>query len=954
MRRNFVKYILALFAFVGCRNEIVYQSAYDAVPELIYVYPELLDNSKTALGEDNDILWKEGDRISVFNHRSFNDEYLLREGYGGKAAGEFKRIPSMVDDMQQIVQLTHSVAYYPYLSLLTCRTSGDGYILEGYEMPSIQYWMSDSFDKDAFPMVAVSESQESFSFRNLCGVLKLCFTGTMSVKQIVLTGHNEEALAGTAVIYAYPGEDVPDIKLQEDAQNAVVLDCGEGVCLDPFTATEFMFVLPPVDFCKGFDIQIECEQGRILNVSTDKSNPVSRSMILRMPVIDLDELVAQEQEEVIVFEDPLVEERFISEYDSNSDKSISVSEAAAVKSLGSFFFGEDAGSIRSLNDLKYFTSLSVLADDAFNGCKLLESVTLPESLKEIGKRVFADCATLSEVVLNDGLEYIGTEAFRSCYNLFEIHIPSSLENIGEGAFKDCINIEKFSGTAVASDGRSLLDGDVLVAYAFSGQGRFSYEVPSSVVRIGDCAFYNCRNIQSISSHQGLQSIGNEAFFGCGLLSSVEMARGVEKIGDKAFARCYSLREITLPETVGKIGNLVFSEQTSLQKLFVDAKAPPVIDGVLFDEIPEDLVIYVPASSLPLYLSADVWSGMRYYIQASGDDEDDSDDYADDGKVTCLQKASEGKGINLILMGDAFSATDISDGTYKSYMDQAMDAFFSVEPYLSYRDLFNVYSVDVVSSRSGYDYGTGKLETFFGEGTHVGGNDQIVMQYAMEVLTQDQMDDALIIVLMNRKYYAGTCYMYYHFDGDYGRGLSIAYFPLGEDDLVFEQLLHHEAGGHGFAKLYDEYSYDGYITSEEEANIEMMSPYGWAKNVDLTSDWYDVKWSRFLFDTRYKYEGLGVYEGACTYRYGVYRPSRNSIMNDNTGGFNAPSREAIWYRIHKLAYGEYWEYDYEEFVRNDTDGISAAYLTRSDNLSLPKLGPPVVRGCSWRDYMDKNQ
>ena len=40
------------------------------------------------------------------------------------------------------------------------------------------------------------------------------------------------------------------------------------------------------------------------------------------------------------------------------------------------------------------------------------------------------------------------------------------------------------------------------------------------------------------------------------------------------------------------------------------------------------------------------------------------------------------------------------------------------------------------------------------------------------------------------------------------------------------------------------------------------------------------------------------------------------MNDNTGGFNAPSREAIYYRIHKLAYGESWTYDYEEFVNWD--------------------------------------
>ena len=96
--------------------------------------------------------------------------------------------------------------------------------------------------------------------------------------------------------------------------------------------------------------------------------------------------------------------------------------------------------------------------------------------------------------------------------------------------------------------------------------------------------------------------------------------------------------------------------------------------------------------------------------------------------------------------------------------------------------------------------------------------------------------------------------------------------------------------------------------------------------------------------RYRFEGLGAYEGGDTYWRGVWRPTYNSIMRDNTGGFNAPSREAIYYRIHKLAYGNSWRYSYEEFVAWDSRNrrLSAPASAQSD---LPKsfvpLHPPVV-------------
>jgi hypothetical protein len=217
--------------------------------------------------------------------------------------------------------------------------------------------------------------------------------------------------------------------------------------------------------------------------------------------------------------------------------------------------------------------------------------------------------------------------------------------------------------------------------------------------------------------------------------------------------------------------------------------------------------------------------------------------------------------------------------------------------------------------------------------------------------------------MNSDAYAGTCYMYYPENfTDYGSGLSISYFPRGGDDVTFARLLHHEANGHGFAKLADEYAYDykGEVTVDERnKTIGDQSNRGWWKNVDFTGDPSKVRWSYFLEDERYANEGLGVYEGGLTYWTGVWRPTETSIMVNNTGGFNAPSREAIYYRINKLAHGGDWEYDYEEFVEYDevnrsasSSSEGAARRRRSNYVEADFVqpAPPVVVGMSWRDQL----
>ena len=337
---------------------------------------------------------------------------------------------------------------------------------------------------------------------------------------------------------------------------------------------------------------------------------------------------------------------------------------------------------------------------------------------------------------------------------------------------------------------------------------------------------------------------------------------------------------------------------------------------------------------------------------------ESIDYSRDGEVVLLQKASVEKGIDVILMGDGYSDRLIDGGSYDGAMKLVMESIFQVEPYASYRDYFNVYSVKVVSPNEGFE--TGKeitaLSCYFGTGNIVGGNHEKVLSYARKVVGGD-MEEIHVIVAMNSSLYDGTCYYLEGDYGDYGNGISISYVCMNDYGQHLSEVVHHEFCGHGFAKLGDEYAYEYKPSISDEILKEHKSEqinYGWWKNVDFTDDPSAVRWNYFLTDERYANDGLGVFEGGLTYWSGVWRPSENSIMRYNTGGFNAPSREAIYYRIHKLVYGADWEYNYEDFVEYDSvnrksaSEAAAVSATKYVYQPKPQLHAPVVINKSWRD------
>lgn len=620
-----------------------------------------------------------------------------------------------------------------------------------------------------------------------------------------------------------------------------------------------------------------------------------------------------------------------------------------------------------------------------------------------------------DLIIPDGVISIKAYLFMDRETLETITFPSSVTDLEVDVFSGCSSLREFKGSSsLVYDSRSLVtpSGDLVVA----GYGLTDYVCPERVNlypwlfdgihelktftfpnslrswSFSSSSWSGCENLEffygpgTTEDHHGFtrtySDIGCALFYitpvcpadyrPTGLNAIISMCGNKrierltleDKVGfveSNAFSDMENLRYLRLSSGVTSLGNNTFSNCRSLDSLFIRTYSPPT-----YSEDPvahfghSGLHIFVPAGYEDQYKSAPGWASYAQYIEGYWyDDLEEVDyyistDYSQDGKVTTLQEASEGAGIELVLMGDAFSDRQIADGTYDTVMEKMMEAFFGEEPYTSYRSLFNVHSVKVVSATEGYEHGGQTLGGYFGDGTLVGGNDQLCMQYALNAVPEAKMDNTLIIVAMNSPAYAGTCWMYYPNAGDYGQGLSVAYFPIGESDEGLAQLVHHEAGGHGFSKLADEYAYEamGTIGQSEIDNRKQMEPYGWWKNADFTDDPERVKWSHFLADERYQYDGLGCFEGAFTYWKGAWRPTYNSIMRYNYDGFNAPSREAIWYRLHKLAYGDTWSYDYEDFVAYDVKNRKTAGNAATPGQGVLRMAqpthPPVVVPRRWNE------
>lgn len=304
-------------------------------------------------------------------------------------------------------------------------------------------------------------------------------------------------------------------------------------------------------------------------------------------------------------------------------------------------------------------------------------------------------------------------------------------------------------------------------------------------------------------------------------------------------------------------------------------------------------------------------------------------YADGQKLVLNAASPSYTPLNLVILGDGYQKKDLSaGGRFERNARSVMGNFFAVEPFKSFVDRFNVYMVSYESQDEGPDLMSDNIEwnTYFGTEYKGGGNTYVncrggnydkvtdVVRSVLGLSSDEAYYRTIVILLVNTSENLGsTAYpqrttMDASVTGDGFASFAIAMLASGSTGTG--GLVRHEAGGHAFGRLADEYvSGKGEAGASVASELESWHSKGFYRNVCTDMAYWNE------FSGLAGYESVGYYEGAWSYTKGVYRPTASSIMLNNNGQFNAPSRRAIYERIIRQTEG-YDAYSFAGFLTYD--------------------------------------
>jgi hypothetical protein len=241
---------------------------------------------------------------------------------------------------------------------------------------------------------------------------------------------------------------------------------------------------------------------------------------------------------------------------------------------------------------------------AFDACSGLESVSLPSSLKDIGFAAFGGCISLKSVTIPNGVRSIAADAFNGCLKVKSLVIPESVTHIGDRAFCAWQELESVaipSGVVNIGKGVFLACNSLKRIYVDSGNP--AYTVVDGVLYTKDCSelvmWPNPRNAVVIPD--GVTKIRGWALGGGSGMTSVSIPESVTSIGEIAFIGCDGLKSITIPSSVKNIGEHAFERCVELTEVTMLGERPEAKD--LFPGCGKLKAIHVPAN-------AKSWAGMK--------------------------------------------------------------------------------------------------------------------------------------------------------------------------------------------------------------------------------------------------------------------------------------------------------------------------------------------------------
>lgn len=601
-------------------------------------------------------------------------------------------------------------------------------------------------------------------------------------------------------------------------------------------------------------------------------------------------------------------------------------------------------------ELRLPAKLKRMGNCAFSSCSgFTGSLSIPQGITALPSEAFHNCGFNGTLTLHNGITNIANDAFANCHFKGELHLPKSLKVISENVF--CNN--DFSGTLTLPS--TLIH---IGSNAFANNWRLMgvLDIPNEVESIGESAFSNCKMLEGIIFPESMETIRQGAFSDCFGITSIRckgtMPAHIESGAFNGVAKdnfTLEVPESAISQYQAASGWCDFKRIAAHHELV----CRPSVACALSTEHKQKLVINAEGewevASKPDWCEVSPASGNKktevtLTIKGMAKNADSRDgkvvfrlkdkDYTHECSVTqygyeygedewiTLQKATKGNngGINIVLLGDGFNAKDIASGKYLKDIKQEVEYFFGIEPYKTYRDYFNVYTAIPLSTESGV--GTvntiryNRFNTTFTGGVGLKADYDEVFNYALGAPTvnKSNLNQTLIIMVPNSTDYGGICQMWED-------GSAIAFCPQSTYGYPLDTrgVIQHEAGGHGFGKLGDEYIYHnafidacGCSCCGHVLEFNGAKSLGWYDNLELTGKMHSVGWSHLIFDDRYS-DIVDIYEGGYMHNRGVFRSEPNSCMNNDIPYYSTISRESIVKRIKAYA-GE--TYSFEDFVKND--------------------------------------
>ena len=604
--------------------------------------------------------------------------------------------------------------------------------------------------------------------------------------------------------------------------------------------------------------------------------------------------------------------------------------------------------------------LEFIGDGAFGGDhNLTGNLTIPQGVTSISQGAFSNTGLNGTLQLHDGITGIQSGAFQGSPLKGELVLPKNLTTLGASAFEGC----DFSGELqlpkdIASIGNN----------AFAGNWRLmgTVEFPEGLQTIGSNAFSECRSLEGLVFSESIENIQSGAFNNCFGIGAIvckgEMPARVESSAFNGVAKDNFTLEVPEPAITQYQASSGWNEFKRIAAHH-ELVCRPSVACALNTEHRQTLIVDAEGEwevqSKPSWCELSQTSGgnktevtltIKAMAQGSADrtgeivfklkDEEYTHkctvtqydyEYGEDEWLT-LQKATRGNtgGINIVILGDGYDAKNISDGDYLANIQQEVEYFFGIEPYTTYRDYFNVYTAFPLSTETGV--GTvntiryNRFNTTYTGGVGLRADYDEIFDYSLNAptVTEQNLNQTLIIIVPNSTDYGGICQMWED-------GSAIAFCPQSTYGYPLDSrgVIQHEAGGHGFGKLGDEYIYHNEFIDFCQCTccghvleFNWAKGLGWYDNLSLTGKMHEVPWSHLIFDDRYS-DIVDIFEGGFMHNRGVFRSEQNSCMNNDIPYYSTISRESIVKRIKRYA-GE--TYSFEEFVANDKRDAGA--VTRS--------------------------